>query len=92
MSLTFEWDAEKAQANVRKHGVRFEEACSAFFDALSLTIADKEHSEGESRWVLVGLSERGRLLVVSHVDRGDTIRLVSARPATRHERLDYEKA
>jgi uncharacterized protein len=91
MALNFEWDAAKAVANLRKHGVAFDEACSAFADPLSRTIRDPEHSLGEHRFVLLGRSNAGRLLVVAHTDRGATIRLISARPATRPERKTYEE-
>jgi uncharacterized DUF497 family protein len=90
MSIEFEWDPAKAEANLRKHGVSFEEAVTAFSDALSSTIPDPLHSVGESRCVLIGLSSAGRLVVVVHVDRGAKIRLISARPATRKERNQYE--
>jgi uncharacterized DUF497 family protein len=90
MGLVFEWDAEKALGNQEKHGVSFEEAASAFADPLSLTIADPEHSVGEERWILLGLSFTGRLVVAAHTERQDTIRLISARPATRSERRQYE--
>ena len=92
MSVTFEWDGAKALENIRKHGVDFEEASSAFFDPLSLTIPDLEHSEGEERYVLVGISSRSQLLVVVHLDWGDRIRIISARAASRHERRNYEEA
>jgi hypothetical protein len=91
MALRFAWDSGKAQANVRRHGVDFNEASSAFADPLSLTIPDPEHSVGEERFLLLGLSSRGRLLVVSHVERGAVIRLVSARLASRNERWAYEE-
>lgn len=89
MSLKFEWDPEKARSNLRKHGVSFEEAATCFGDRLSITIGDPEHSGVESRYVLVGLSFRNRLLVVVHTERGDTIRVISARKATRRERQAY---
>jgi len=89
--LRFEWDPRKAAANLRKHGVTFEEAASAFGDPLSLTIADPGSQRGERRFVLLGLSEADRLLVVVQVERGDTLRVVSARPATRAERRSYEE-
>ncbi len=82
MSMTFEWSPVKAIANIRRHGVEFEEATSAFADPLSLTSADPDHSASEQRWVLVGLSFKGRLLVVVHTDINDTVRLISARTAT----------
>ena len=91
MALTFEWDDAKASANARKHRVRFEEAATAFGDALSLTVADPGHSLGEDRFILLGVTERNRLVVVSHTVRGDTIRLINARPATARERRGYEE-
>jgi uncharacterized DUF497 family protein len=90
MGLVFEWDAEKGLGNLEKHGVSFEEAASAFADPMSSTIADPEHSVGEERWILLGLSFTGRLVVVAHTERRDTIRLISARLATRSERRQYE--
>jgi uncharacterized DUF497 family protein len=89
--MHFEWDPEKARANVAKHGVSFEEAMRAFLDPLSVTILDPDHSEGEDRFVLIGQSPAGRLLVVVHTDRGTSIRLISARRATRRERRTYEQ-
>ena len=91
MSVTFEWDGAKALENIRRHGVDFEEASSAFFDSLSLTVPDPEHSEDEERCVLVGQSNNNRLLVVVHLDWGDRIRIISARTASRYERRDYEE-
>ena len=91
MGLTFEWDEKKAAANRRKHGVSFEEAASAFGDPLSLTIPDPEHSEAEERCVLLGRTERHRLVVVTHTEQADTIRLISARLAMPAERRDYEE-
>lgn len=90
MSIEFQWDKEKALQNFKKHGVTFEEAATAFYDTLSITIADKDHSEGEARFILLGLSNLSRLLVVSHSDRGSLIRIISARPATGKERKYYE--
>ena len=88
MSLTFEWDAAKAERNERKHGVSFEEAATVFADPLSLTIADPDHDE--PRFVTLGVSHAGRTLVVAHTERGDNVRVISARPATRRERSSYE--
>jgi len=90
MSLSFEWDAQKASANERKHGVSFEEAATAFGDPLSVTIPDPDHSEDEDRFILLGSTYRGRMVVVVHTDRGDSIRIISARRATRTERRQYE--
>lgn len=90
MSVTFEWDATKALENIRKHGVTFEEASSAFFDPLSLTVSDSEHSDVEERFVLIGLSNTRKVLVVVHLDFGDKLRIISARVASRRERREYE--
>ncbi len=92
MSLVFEWDHAKAVANAQKHGVRFEEAATAFADPLSITISDPDHSAGEARYILIGRSLVSRLLVVVHLERGVHIRLISARLATRRERRVYEEA
>jgi uncharacterized DUF497 family protein len=91
MSLRFTWDPAKAAANLRKHGVSFIEASTAFADALSITISDPDHSVSEERFVLVGRSDRDRLLIVAHVERGDLIRIINARLATRRERKTYEE-
>jgi uncharacterized DUF497 family protein len=91
MALEFEWDPTKAAANRRKHGVEFEEAATAFADPLSLTIPDPDHSMGEARYLLLGVSRLGRLLVVGHTERAAHIRLITARPATRRERRTYEE-
>jgi uncharacterized protein len=90
--MTFEWDEQKAADNAQKHGVTFEEASTAFGDPLSVTIDDPDHSEAEDRFVLLGMSHTGRLVVVVHTDRDDHIRLIRARLATRRERRDYEQA
>jgi uncharacterized DUF497 family protein len=91
MSLRFTWDPKKAAANLRKHRVGFPEAATAFADPLSITISDPDHSIGEERFILIGQSDRRRLVVVAHVERGELIRLISARPATRRERATYEE-
>jgi len=92
MALTFEWDQKKASSNLRKHGVSFKEAATAFGDPLSLTIPDPDHSIGEDRFVLIGESQKERLLVVAHTERSDTIRIISARLATRGERKSHEES
>jgi uncharacterized DUF497 family protein len=92
MALTFEWDQKKAASNLRKHGVSFKEAATAFGDPLSLTIPDPDHSLEEDRFVLIGESQKERLLVVAHAERSDTIRIISARLATRGERKSYEES
>ena len=91
MGLVFEWDEKKAQQNFRKHDVTFEEATTIFGDLLSLTIDDPLHSKGEHRFVTIGQSVRQRTLVVAHTDRGNHIRMISARVATRKEREQYEE-
>ena len=92
MSLEFEWDEDKARSNMKKHRVTFEEAESAFSDPISLTIYDEEHSVDEARYVLIGESDRSRLLVISFTERGDRYRIISARVANRPERKQYEEA
>jgi len=89
--MDFEWNSEKARANLRKHGVAFEEAATVFGDALAVTYSDPEHSLGEARWVTFGFSERRRLLAVCHAERNSTVRIISAREATQHERKVYEE-
>jgi uncharacterized protein len=91
MSLDFEWDGKKARQNAKKHRVSFEEASSAFGDPLALTIPDPLHSLEEDRFVLLGESVHRRLLVVVFTERGDKIRIISARAATGREKRDYEK-
>jgi uncharacterized protein len=91
MALEFVWDPAKAAANLRKHGVPFPEATTAFADPNSLTVSDPDHSATEERLILLGLSTRSRLLIVAHTERGDVIRLISARKATRKERTTYEE-
>ena len=92
MALSFEWHEEKATANVKKHGVSFDEAKTVFNDPLALTIDDPKHSRAEQRFIDFGYSEQGRLLVVVYTERGDTIRLISSRKATKSERKAYENA
>jgi uncharacterized DUF497 family protein len=92
MSLRFAWDARQADANLRKHGVSFAEAATAFEDPLSITVPDPDHSRGEERFILIGRSRQQHLVVVAHVERDETIRIISARPASRLERLTYEEA
>jgi uncharacterized DUF497 family protein len=89
--VRFEWDPSKAKKNLNKHGVSFEEATSVFYDALMVTGADPDHSVGEERLISFGVSSSGRLLVVAHTERGSTIRIISARIATRLERKIYEE-
>ncbi len=89
--MRFEWGLRKAVANRRKHGVSFEEALTVFADRLGVTAFDPDHSSAEDRFVTVGVSSRGRLLIVAHLDRGEIVRLINARRLTRTERLVYEE-
>ena len=91
MPLQFEWDDNKARTNLAKHGVSFEEASTVFADPLSIAIPDPAHSQVEDRFIILGQSHRQRLLVVVHTERGDKIRLISARRASRNERKQYEE-
>lgn len=90
--MHFEWDPKKATTNRRKHGVTFEEATSALRDVFSATAHDPDHSDDEDRFVTFGVSSRGRLLAVSHTDRGNAVRIISARLATTVERQIYEES
>jgi len=92
VELTFEWDEEKAKANLRKHRVSFEEAKTIFNDPSLLTFPDPEHSISEQRYLNIGLSSKGRVLVLIHTERGETIRIISCRKATLSERRAYEEA
>ena len=91
MSLRFKWDSKKAQSNRRKHGITFEEASTISGDPLSITIPDPAHSIGENRFITIGTSVNGKLIVVVHTDRDDIIRIISARKAARHEARQYEQ-
>ncbi len=91
MSLEFEWDGNKALSNQRKHGISFEEATTAFGDTNSLTIDDPLHSQDEDRFILIGMSQRLRVLVVVHVERRESIRIISARKATKKEQRFYKE-
>jgi uncharacterized DUF497 family protein len=92
MAYKFEWDTAKAAANLRKHGVSFAEAIHAFGDPLSLLQPDPSHSTGEARFLVLGLSDKRRLLVVAFADRDLVTRIISARLATRRERRRYAEA
>ena len=89
--MRFEWDPEKARRNLAKHGVSFDEASSAFADPLSLTIDDPDHSQDEHRLLLLGETYSGKLVVVAHLADDETVRIISARIAERHERRTYEE-
>jgi uncharacterized DUF497 family protein len=88
--LSFEWDDAKDASNLRKHGVAFDEAVSVFGDARAVTFSDTDHSESEYRSRTYGVSNKGRLLVVVHTERRHSVRIISARKATRHEKAIYE--
>ena len=90
MSVKFDWDNDKLIKNIKKHAVSFEEATTVFTDILSLTIEDPLHSYDEERYIIIGQSVKNRLLVVVHTDLDDTIRIISARLATKKERKFYE--
>jgi hypothetical protein len=89
--VEFEWDPEKAAANVKRRRIAFSEAASVLEDPLSTTFPDEVHSEEETRFLTIGASHRGRVLVVAHTERDDNIRIISARRATRREREFYEQ-
>lgn len=89
--LAFDWDNHKAKVNERKHGISFEEAQTVFDDPLYVDFYDPDHSEDEERYLIVGQSNRGLLLIVSYTEREDSIRIISAREVTRTEREVYEK-
>lgn len=90
MELQFEWDPGKAESNLRKHGVSFQEAATTFGDPLSVTVPDPRHSQEEERYFLFGRSGRGRYLAVMHTERHSKVRIVSARLMTAKERREYE--
>ena len=90
--MRFEWDEDKAALNATKHGVSFLEAATVFGDPLSDTFDDPEHSAGERRFIIIGTSERGRMLMVAHTDDGETVRIISAREPTRGEKKFYEES
>lgn len=89
--MTFEWDDSKEARNFDKHGVSFDEASSVFMDPFFLVFQDPDHSEGEHRFLIFGSSSQGRCLVVSYTERGDSVRIISAREMTRTERKSYEE-
>ncbi len=91
MALRFSWNARKAAGNLRKHGRSFSEAASAFRDPLSFTVADPDHSEAEERSYSLGYRTSNGLVIVAHTERGDEIRLITARLASRRERATHEE-
>jgi uncharacterized DUF497 family protein len=89
--MDFEWNPRKVESNLRKHGVPFTEAATVFGDELAITVSDPDHSDDEDRFITIGWSNHRRLLIVSHTDRNDRIRIISARELTPSERKDYEE-
>jgi uncharacterized DUF497 family protein len=89
--MKFDWDLQKADGNLKKHGVSFQEAASGFGDPLSITYYDPDHSAKEHRFITAGTSRSGKFLMVAHTDRGDNVRIISARKMTRQERRHYEE-
>ncbi len=92
MKLNFEWDLDKEAKNISKHDVDFDEAGSVFNDPMFITFLDEEHSIDEERYLTIGLSNKGRLLLVAHAERNDRIRIISARKATKNEEKFYQEA
>jgi hypothetical protein len=92
MNVAVEWNPVKAEINLKKHQVSFKEASTVFDDPLFITFLDVEHSDDEERYITLGLSQRNRLLLLAHTDRKGTIRIISARKATKNERRFYEEA
>lgn len=92
MKLNFEWDEEKAKANLKQHKVSFDEGATVFSDPFSITIPDPDHSTDEERYIDIGTSDKGRILIVSYTERGTNIRIISCRKATPTERRSYEES
>lgn len=90
MPLIFEWNPNKAEKNIRKHKISFDEAATVFSDPLSMTYDDPDHSHYENRYIIIGVSSHDKLLFVSHTETGNIIRIISARQLTRKERKQYE--
>jgi uncharacterized DUF497 family protein len=90
--VIYEWDPKKAKANIRQHGVSFEEAATVFLDPIALTYPDPDHSDEEPREITIGRSTRHRVLFLSHTRRGERTRLISGRKATKRERKQYEES
>ncbi len=89
--MVYEWDSGKAATNLKKHRVAFTEAATAFLDPLALTYRDPDHSEQEQRYITIGQSRQGRVILVAHLDRGDRIRIIGARKASRREAHEYRE-
>jgi len=92
MKPDFEWDPQKAELNIHKHGVAFAEACSVFEDPMFITLLDEEHSADEERFITIGLSDKNRLVMVAHTELENRIRIISARKATKNEEKFYREA
>ncbi len=90
--MEFEWDPHKAETNLKKHGVSFTEAGTIFGDEMAITVPDPDHSGEEDRFITIGWSNHRRLILVSHTDRGEKVRIISARELTKAERKEYEEA
>lgn len=88
--MLFEWDPEKARLNLKKHGISFDEAATTFYDPFSATFDDPDHSEDEDRLITVGVSNKNRLLIIAHTERGSAVRIINERSATAHERKKHE--
>jgi uncharacterized DUF497 family protein len=91
MALKFEWDENKSKLNLKKHGVDFKEGKTVFNDPFAITIDDPDHSDLEDRYIDIGISSKGRILVVWYTERDDNIRIIGSRKANRYEREQYEK-
>ena len=89
--MEFEWNPKKNEANRRKHGVAFSGAATVFSDVLSITVPDPDHSQEEDRYILIGMSGQNRLVIVTHLERGERIRIISARKLTRSEKRNDEE-
>ena len=89
--MQFEWNPDKAIINIQKHNISFTEASTVFNDPLSLTYQDPDHSLSENRYITIGLSQTGKIIILAHTDRNNKIRIISARLATRQERRFYEE-
>lgn len=89
--MVFTWDPAKAATNLKKHHIDFREAATVFDDLLSTTFPDADHSTSERRFLIIGASVHGRVLVVAYMEQAETVRIISARPATRRERIFYEE-
>ncbi|MFZ4394331.1 MAG: BrnT family toxin [Kiritimatiellia bacterium] len=89
--MVFEWNPLKADGNLRKHGISFQEAATVFADTLSTTYHDPDHSLTENRFITIGIARSGLVLLVAHTDRGENVRIISARKATRNEKRCYEE-